>query len=42
MPYLSEGFGGDAAMEALKLVALDKEDLEVVSTHLQDAVAIVG
>ncbi len=29
-------------MDVLKLVALDKEDLEVVSTHLQDAVAIVG
>jgi len=28
--------------DRLKLVALDKEDLEVVSTHLQDAVVIVG
>lgn len=27
-----------AAMEALKLVALDRDDIEVVSTHLQDAV----
>jgi len=25
-------------MDALKLVALDKEDIEIVSTHLQDAV----
>ena len=29
-------------MEALKLVALDRDDLEVVSTHLQDAVVKVG
>jgi hypothetical protein len=29
-------------MEALKLVALDKDDLEVVSTHLQDALVKVG
>jgi hypothetical protein len=26
------------AMDALKLVALDRDDIEVVSTHLQDAV----
>ena len=29
-------------MELLKLVALDRDDLEVVSTHLQDAVICVG
>ena len=29
-------------MQPLKLVALDKEDLEVVSAHLQDAVLRVG
>jgi hypothetical protein len=29
-------------MELLKLVALDDDDLEVVSTHLQDAVVCVG
>ncbi len=29
-------------MEPLKLVALDKDDLEVVSTHLQDALVKVG
>ena len=29
-------------MELLKLVALDQDDLEVVSTHLQDAVVSVG
>ncbi len=29
-------------MDPLKLVALDKDDLEVVSTHLQDAVVKVG
>jgi hypothetical protein len=29
-------------MELLKLVALDRDDLEVVSTHLQDAVVCVG
>jgi hypothetical protein len=29
-------------MELLKLVALDKEDLEIVSAHLQDAVVKVG
>ena len=29
-------------MEPLKLVALDKDDLEVVSTHLQDAVVKVA
>ncbi len=29
-------------MDPLKLVALDREDLEVVSAHLQDAVVIVG
>jgi hypothetical protein len=29
-------------MELLKLVALDRDDLEVVSTHLQDAVLCVG
>jgi hypothetical protein len=29
-------------MDTLKLIALDKEDLEVLSAHLQDAVVIVG
>jgi len=29
-------------MELLKLVALDRDDLEVVSTHLQDAMVSVG
>jgi hypothetical protein len=29
-------------MEPLKLVALDKDDLEVISTHLQDALVNVG
>src|SRR5580658_10848685 len=29
-------------MELLKLVALDTDDLAVVSTHLQDAVVTVG
>jgi hypothetical protein len=29
-------------MELLKLVALDRDDLEVVSTHLQDATVSVG
>jgi DUF2948 family protein len=29
-------------MELLKLVALDKDDLDIVSTHLQDAVVKVG
>jgi hypothetical protein len=29
-------------MELLKLVALDRDDLEVISTHLQDAVVCVG
>ena len=29
-------------MDALKLVAFDKEDLEIVSTHLQDAIVKVA
>ena len=29
-------------MELLKLVALDRDDLDVVSTHLQDATLSVG
>jgi len=29
-------------MEPLKLVALDKDDVEVISTHLQDAVVKVS
>jgi hypothetical protein len=29
-------------MELLKLVALDRDDIEVVSTHLQDALVSVG
>ena len=30
------------AMDALKLVALDKDDIEVISTHLQDSVVKVA
>jgi hypothetical protein len=30
------------ASDKLKLIALDEEDLEVVSSHLQDAVVLVG
>src|ERR1700724_1879113 len=33
---------GRTWMELLKLVALDRDDLEVVSTHLQDALVSVG
>ncbi|HEX9324415.1 MAG TPA: DUF2948 family protein [Xanthobacteraceae bacterium] len=29
-------------MDLLKLIALDKDDVEVISTHLQDAVCKVG
>jgi hypothetical protein len=29
-------------MDLLKMVALDREDIEVVSTHLQDAVICIG
>ena len=29
-------------MELLKLIALDKDDIEVISTHLQDAILKVG
>jgi hypothetical protein len=29
-------------MELLKLVALDMDDLEIVSAHLQDAVVCIG
>jgi hypothetical protein len=29
-------------MDALKLIALDKDDLAVISTHLQDAIVNVG
>jgi hypothetical protein len=29
-------------MELLKLIALDKDDIEVISTHLQDSVLKVG
>lgn len=38
------GPGGlwDAGMEDLKLIALDPEDLQVLSCHLQDAVMRVG
>jgi len=35
-------FAGDAAMEELKLVALDKDDIEVVSAHVQDALVKVA
>lgn len=34
--------GGGAAMDLLKLTALDEEDLEVVSAHMQDAVLRIG
>jgi hypothetical protein len=34
--------GGGAAMDLLKLTALDEEDLKVVSAHMQDAVARIG
>jgi hypothetical protein len=30
------------AMNGLKLIALDKDDVDVVSTHLQDAIVKVG
>jgi hypothetical protein len=33
---------GMTAMDELKLIALDRDDLEIVSTHLQDAVVKVG
>jgi hypothetical protein len=33
---------GDATMEELKLVALDKDDIEVVSAHVQDALVKVA
>jgi hypothetical protein len=33
---------GKAAMDELKLVALDKDDIEVISTHLQDALVKVA
>src|SRR5882672_9488590 len=33
---------GGRAMELLKLIALDDDDLAVVSTHVQDSVAKVG
>ncbi|MGB7835779.1 MAG: DUF2948 family protein, partial [Xanthobacteraceae bacterium] len=29
-------------MDPLKLIALDKDDLAVISTHLQDAIVNVG
>jgi hypothetical protein len=29
-------------MDALKLIAIDREDLDVVATHLQDAVVKIG
>jgi hypothetical protein len=31
-----------STMDLLKLIALDKDDVEVISTHLQDAVLKVG
>ena len=34
--------GTDTHMDNLKLVALDADDLEILSTHLQDAVLRVG
>ncbi len=37
---LSQEHGGQ--MDALKLVALDREDLQIVSAHVQDAVMKVG
>jgi hypothetical protein len=42
--YLAEQVVLDApmAMDLLKLIALDKDDVEVISTHLQDAVLKVA
>src|SRR5215468_5024278 len=34
--------GSETAMDVLKFVVLDEEDLEVASTHLQDAVVKVS
>src|SRR3974390_3912695 len=39
--YVGLSWGTDV-MDQLKFVVLDEEDLEVVSTHLQDAVARVA
>src|SRR3984957_19949172 len=40
---LEEAFEiGDAVVEELKLVALDKDDIEVVSAHVQDAMVKVA
>src|SRR5580704_18337124 len=40
---LEEAFEiGDAVVEELKLVALDKDDIEVVSAHVQDALVKVA
>src|SRR5450432_1030079 len=41
-PSLACGDGSPNAMDQLKFVVLDEEDLEVVSTHLQDAVVKVS
>ena len=38
----SESTNSAPAMQPLKLIALDEEDLAVVSSHLQDAVVRVG
>src|SRR5580700_9610593 len=40
---LEEAFEiGDAVVEELKLVALDKDDIEVVSAHVQDALVKIA
>jgi hypothetical protein len=46
VPYLTEpqsvSGNGTAAMDPLKLNALDRDDVEIISTHLQDAVLKVA
>jgi len=40
--YPPDGFGAGLIMDLLKLIALDKDDVEVISTHLQDSVLKVS
>jgi hypothetical protein len=41
--YLARWFSAPGStMDLLKLIALDKDDVEIISTHLQDAVLKVG
>ena len=40
--YLALSNGNPDAMEALKLLAFDSEDLRIVSAHVQDAVMKVA